>query len=80
MIIVGIHTKVITFSRPRSGYLFEQRDLSGNHISTVDKRLIPLIHKTFEAVHKRWNPFFTSCVANKNTVGDPNNLSSSKCI
>jgi len=59
-IIVGCHTNVVTFCRPKSGYFCWSNYAIFQGITTVWKRLISLIQKKFETGPKQWASFFTS--------------------
>jgi len=53
-------TKEVIFCRSKSGYFCWSNCAIFQEITTVWKRFISLIQKTFETGPKQWAPFFTS--------------------
>jgi len=58
--IVGCHTKVVKFCRPKSGYCCWSNYAIFQGIGTVWMSFISLIQKRFETDPKQWASFFTS--------------------
>jgi len=58
--IDGCHTKVVTFSRPKSSYICWSYHAIFQGITTVWKPFVSLIQKTFETGPKPWASFDTS--------------------
>ena len=58
--IVVCHTKEVMFCRSKSGYFCWSIYAIFQGITTVWKRFISLIQKTFETGPKQWASFFTS--------------------
>jgi len=58
--IVECHMKVVTFCRSKSGYFCWSNYAIYQGITTVWKRFISLIQRTFETSPKQWASFFTS--------------------
>jgi len=58
--IVGCHTKVITFCRPKSGHFCWSNYAIFQGMTTDWKRFVSLIQKMFETGPKQWASFFPS--------------------